>query len=256
MLKKRNYRKRKNCWRQDIRKGEYLTGCLEAVGAAGLTAILFYRSVAAVLILLLPVGGTFLYVWEKEKLKRKEREFTRQFLDALQSVSASLNVGYSLENSLLEAAKELRIMYREQDRILKEWNYMIRQMKMNVGVEEILEEFSERVDQEDVRNFVTVTATVKKSGGNMAKVIRQTISQIQEKEELNQEIETVISAKKMEFLVMAVIPFGMIAYMMLSFPEFMEVLYQGIPGRIVMTGCLVLYLAAFGTGFRMIQIEV
>ena len=256
MLKKKSCRKRKNCWRQDIRKGEYLTGCLEAVGAAGLTAILFYRSVAAVLILLLPVGGTFLYVWEKEKLKRKEREFTRQFLDALQSVSASLNVGYSLENSLLEAAKEMRIMYREQDRILKEWNYMIRQMKMNIGVEEILEEFSERVDQEDVRNFVTVTVTVKKSGGNMAKVIRQTISQIQEKEELNQEIETVISAKKMEFLVMAVIPFGMIAYMMLSFPEFMEVLYQGLPGRIVMTGCLVLYLAAFGIGFRMIQIEV
>lgn len=256
MLKKRNYRKKKNCWRQDIRKGEYLTGCLGAVGAAGLTALLFYRSTVAALVLLLPVGGTILYVWEKEKLRRKEREFTRQFLDALQSVSAALNVGYSLENSLLEAGKEMRIMYREQDRILKEWNYMIRQMKMNIGVERILEEFSERIDQEDVRNFVTVTATVKKSGGNMARVIRQTISQIQEKEELNQEIETVISAKKMEFLVMAVIPFGMIAYMMLSFPEFMEVLYQGVPGRAVMTGCLVLYLVAFGTGFRMIQIEV
>src|SRR5699024_12073992 len=91
----RSYRKKKNCWRQDIRKGEYLTGCLGAVGAAGLTALLFYRSTVAALVLLLPVGGTFLYVWEKEKLRRKEREFTRQFLDALQSVSAALNVGYS-----------------------------------------------------------------------------------------------------------------------------------------------------------------
>ena len=96
----------------------------------------------------------------------------------------------------------------------------------------------------------------KKERGKYGKSDPADNSQIQEKEELNQEIETVISAKKMEFLVMAVIPFGMIAYMMLSFPEFMEVLYQGVPGRAVMTGCLVLYLAAFGTGFRMIQIEV
>ncbi len=231
-------------------------GILEAAGAVCLTAFLFYRSVQAACLLLIPVGGTYLYVWEREKLRQKEREFTRQFLDALQSVSAALNVGYSLENAMLEAAKEMRIMYQEQDRIMKEWNYMIRQMKMNLGMEQILEEFSGRVDQEDVRNFVTVIATVKKSGGNMAKVIRQTMSQIQEKEELNQEIDTVIAAKKMEFLVMAVIPFGMIAYMMISFPDFMEILYRGVPGRAVMTGCLLLYLAAFGIGFRMIRIEV
>ena len=224
-------------------------GGIEAAGAAGLTALLFYRSIAVSPILLLPVGGMFLYVWEKEILRKKEREFTRQFLDTLQSVSAALNVGYSLENAMLEAEKEMRIMYRE-------WKYMIRQMKMNLSMERILEEFSWRVDQEDVRNFVTVIAAVKKSGGNMAKVIRKTMFQIQEKEELSKEIETVIAAKKMEFLVMAVIPFGMIAYMLVSFPEFMEVLYQGIAGRAVMTGCLLLYLAAFWSGFQMTRIEV
>lgn len=195
------------------------------MGAAGLTALLFYRSTVAALVLLLPVGGTFLYVWEKEKLRRKEREFTRQFLDALQSVSAALNVGYSLENSLLEAGKEMRIMYREQDRILKEWNYMIRQMKMNIGVERILEEFSERIDQEDVRNFVTVTATVKRAGKYGKSDPADNFSDSGEggAESGNRNCNL---RQKMEFLVMAVIPFGMIAYMMLSFPEFMEVLYQ------------------------------
>ena len=250
-------------------------GGIEAAGAAGLTALLFYRSIAVSPILLLPVGGMFLYVWEKEifedtddtviiideiqesaDIYNRIREFTRQFLDTLQSVSAALNVGYSLENAMLEAEKEMRIMYREQDRIVREWKYMIRQMKMNLSMERILEEFSWRVDQEDVRNFVTVIAAVKKSGGNMAKVIRKTMFQIQEKEELSKEIETVIAAKKMEFLVMAVIPFGMIAYMLVSFPEFMEVLYQGIAGRAVMTGCLLLYLAAFWSGFQMTRIEV
>lgn len=119
-----------------------------------------------------------------------------------------------------------------------------------------MEDFAERVDQEDVRNFVTVLATVKKSGGNTAKVVRQTMSQIQEKEEVNQEIETMMAAKKMEFYVMAVIPFGMIGYMVLSFPDFMEQLYHTMAGRIVMSICLLLYLTACRIGLKIIQIEV
>ena len=65
----------------------------------------------------------------------------------------------------------------------------------------------------------------------MAKVIRKTMFQIQEKEELSKEIETVIAAKKMEFLVMAVIPFGMIAYMLVSFPEFYGGALSGDSGQ-------------------------
>lgn len=219
-------------------------------------SILFYQSIPAILILLPPIGGMFFHLWEKEKLRKKKQEFTRQFLDALQSLSAALNVGYSLENALTEANKELKILYRKQERILKEWSYMIRQMKMNMGMERIMEDFAERVDQEDVRNFVTVLATVKKSGGNTAKVVRQTMSQIQEKEEVNQEIETMMAAKKMEFYVMAVIPFGMIGYMVLSFPDFMEQLYHTMAGRIVMSICLLLYLTACRIGLKIIQIEV
>lgn len=256
MLKRKSCKKERNYWRQDIKFREYLAGYMETVGITGVTAFLFYRSLLAFWILLLPIGGTFLYVWEKEQVHKKEKEFTRQFLDALQSVSAALNVGYSLENSMSEAQKELALLYGEQERIMKEWNYMLRQLNMNIGMEEILEEFSERVPQEDVRNFVTVIATVKKSGGNLARVMRQTMTQIQQKIEMEKEIATVIAAKKLEFVVMSLIPFGMIAYMLFSFPEFMQALYRGVSGRGIMTGCLLVYLTAFWCGFQMIQIEV
>lgn len=195
-------------------------------------------------------------IWEQTKLNAKKREFTRQFLDAMQSLSAALNVGYSFENSVVEAGRELRVIYRRNERIIREWAYMMRQMKMNIGTEQIIAEFAERVEQEDVKNFAAVLAAVKKSGGNTAKVIRQTMAQMQEKEEVSREIETVISAKKTEFFVMAAIPFGMIGYMLLCFPDFMEKLYEGTAGRCVMSVCLILYLAAFAMGMKIIRIEV
>lgn len=256
MLKRMNFRKRKNCWRQDFKKREYVEGILEAAGVTALIAGLFYQSILAGAVLFFPVCILYMRIWEKEKTQKKRREFGRQFLDALQSLSAALNVGYSFENAMAEANKELKVIYQKEDRIRKEWEYMTRQMKINVSLEQILEEFSDRVDQEDVKNFVTVLAAVRKSGGSTAKVVRQTMQQIQEKEEVSREIDTMIAAKKMEFLIMAAIPFVMIAYMSLSFPDFVERLYTEFAGKCVMSACLLFYLAAFWMGMRIIRIEV
>ncbi|MFR4625668.1 MAG: hypothetical protein ACLT8Y_03135 [Dorea formicigenerans] len=44
--------------------------------------------------------------------------------------------------------------------------------------------------------------------------------------------------------------------MTVSFPEFMGNLYGNIAGRGVMTGCLIIYLGAYGLGQKIIEIEV
>lgn len=65
-----------------------------------------------------------------------------------------------------------------------------------------------------------------------------------------------LAAKKYEFRVMSVIPYGMIGYMNLSFSEFMDGLYGNALGIGVMSGCLAIYLGAYYLGFKMIEIEV
>lgn len=55
---------------------------------------------------------------------------------------------------------------------------------------------------------------------------------------------------------MAVIPYVIIAYMLLSFPEFMDCLYGNMIGTGVMSVCLLVYLAAYAFGVRLVKIEV
>ena len=55
---------------------------------------------------------------------------------------------------------------------------------------------------------------------------------------------------------MSIIPMGMICYLKISFPEFMEVLYGNLLGVFIMTICLLVYLAAYEIGKRIIEIEV
>ena len=126
---------------------------------------------------------------------------------------------------------------------------------MNLTAEQVLTSFSKRVNQEDVNNFVTVFAAAKRTGGDSISILKETVRIIGGKIETEREIQTVLAAKRLEFHVMCVIPLGMIGYMRMAFPEFLNVLYGNIPGVLLMTGCMVVYLFAYRLGNRIIKIE-
>lgn len=189
-------------------------------------------------------------------IQKRKQSFQLQFKEAIQSLSAALNVGYSVENAMREAWKDLRLLYKKDEMILREFHYMIRQLDMNLSVEAILKAFAERTQDEEVRIFVDVFSMAKRSGGDMIGIIRNAVYQIGEKIDVKREVDTVMAAKKLEFKVMSAVPFAMICYIKLSFPEFVDVLYGNMLGVIVMTICLVIYVAAFEYGKRIVEIEV
>ena len=99
-------------------------------------------------------------------VKKKQTKFRLQFKEAIQSLSAALNVGYSVENAMRETIKDLKGIYKKDDIILREFAYMIRQLQMNVSVETVLQDFAQRTADEDVQTFVTVFNMAKRSGGD------------------------------------------------------------------------------------------
>ena len=216
---------------------------------------LFYQSLWGILGCL-PIGVWFFKKLEKECEERKKNVFRTQFQEALQSILASLNVGYSLENAMKEAKKDLDVLYEKESMIQKEFNYMLRQLYLQIPMEQVLEEWAERVELDEVRSFVNVFSMAKRSGGNMLAIIRSSIAQIRDRMEVQREIETILTARKYEFRVMSVIPFGIIGYMRFSFPEFMGMLYGNALGVGVMSICLGIYVMAYYLGENIVNIEL
>ena len=99
-------------------------------------------------------------------------------------------------------------------------------------------------------------AAAKKSGGDSIAIIRNSVKIISEKIDTEKEIQTMLAAKKLEFDLMCVIPFGIILYMKLTFREFIGILYGNLTGAAVMSCCLFLYLAAYRLGKKITKIEV
>lgn len=222
--------------------------------AVGITFLFYARWEAA--ILTAPLGILYYRKCVEQIMEKKKQEFERQFQDALQSLEAQLNIGYSMENSVKEVQRDLQIMYDQETVIVREFTYMVRQLNLNVPAEQVWKEFAGRVMLPEVDGFVTVFTLAKRSGGDSIMIIKNAVRQLGDKAEVKREIVTVIAAKRLEFRVMSIIPFGIIGYMRVSFPEFMKVLYGNIWGAGFMSGCLILYLMAWKLGERIVEIEV
>ena len=227
----------------------------ESAALCGAVDYLFYQT-PWVMLLVVPVSVFFLKWKKKQIIRERKRRLNYQFRDALNSMSVAVQAGYSVENAVKESLKEMQVFYSDDAAILRELEIMVRQIRVQVPVEQAVEELSERTKLPDVESFAGVFVTAKRSGGNLMSIIRNTADQIGDKIDVKREIDTMLAAKKYEFQVMSVIPFGIVLYMTVSFPEFMGNLYGNIAGRGVMTGCLIIYLGAYGLGRKIIEIEV
>lgn len=249
------WKTKENYWRRDIRRRDKILAILKGLSGIGILAYLFYHSWISYPILF-PLVFFYYQIWEKSYVDKKKENFQKQFKEALQSLLTVLNVGYSIENAVREVQKEMFTLYGKEALITKEFSYMIRLLEMNIPVEQAWRTFADRVEVDEVTNFVTILSTIKRSGGDMIAVLKQTIETICMKIEVQQEIYTLIVAKQMEFKIMSIIPMGIIIYLKMSFPEFLSTLYGSIVGKIVMTVCLIVYFMAYQWGRKILEIEV
>lgn len=217
--------------------------------------LLFYRSIYGVLAL-----GPLVFAYFKRKQKTWVRDrkwkLNQEFKDCIISMSAALNAGYSVENALEEARKDLSVLYQEDTMIMQELTYIINQVHMNITVEKALYDFGERTGIEDIISFAEVFATAKRTGGNLMNVIKTTANTIHDKLEVKREIITLITAKKYESNIMKTIPPGIICYLQISSPGFLDPLYYNIAGIGIMTLLLIIYLGAILLADRIMAIEL
>ncbi len=190
-------------------------------------------------------------------IKKRKNALTIQFRDLLYSVSSSMEAGRSLEMAFKDALKDLAIIYPNPETpIMIETTFIVRKIEMNEPVEQALDEFSCRSHIDDIENFADVIRVCKRTGGNLADVVRNTSQVIGDKIETKREIETTITGKKFESRIMAVMPIFMVLMLSLSSPEFMEPVFTTITGNIVMTIAIALFTIAFLISEKIVDIEV
>lgn len=241
--------------RYHYKKEEFFKYLFKGFLISSIIAYLFYQSVVAIL-LFSPFA--FLYVNRKKKQLIEERKWqlNLQFREGILALSAALNAGYSIENAFLEANKDLRLMYPEGSDLIQEFESISYQLRMNKNVEEVLLDLADRSDVEDILQFAEIFQTAKRTGGDIMNIIYKTSRNIGDKIEIKREIQTLITAKRFEANIMNLIPLGIIIYLWMTSPGFLEPMYHNLLGVVVMTVALLGYIIAYLMAQKIMKIEL
>lgn len=217
--------------------------------------LLFYESMLGIL-LLTPYLLFYMKEQRKKSITKRKQRLTNGFLDGIRCIVAALEAGYSMENAVGEAVKDLKLMYDEDAEIVIEFISIQRQISNNIPVEVAFDQFAKRSDLPDIESFSEVFTTAKRTGGDIIKIIRMTSNTICEKIEVKREITTLISAKQFDVNILKCIPFGIIAYLWITSPGFLSPLYHNIFGNLIMSLLLIIYICICKFAEHITNIEI
>lgn len=227
----------------------------EGVLAAAAVAWLFYQSGAAA-VLLSPLAVPYCIYRLREDSRKRSRILAGQFREFLESVNNALRAGDSPENAFREGYREMVYEYGPDAPIAKEMSRVVGGLDNRIPLEQLLDEFADRTQTEEIREFAAVFRIAKRGGGNMTEILSGTAELIAQRLDVEKEISIMLSSRRLEQRIMDLTPFMIIFYIGITSPGFFDVLYHNFEGIAFMTLCLAAYLAALVLSEKILAVKM
>ena len=225
---------------------------LSGMALCFLLTVTFFQDIRGV-ILMFPVLILYHKYAEEKLKKRKLHQLELQFKDAILALSSSLQAGYSLGHAFKEALELSNTVYGKESMIVSLFERVVWGQRLNIPMDQLLEELAERSQLDEVRSFTEVIKVTRRYGGNLPDMIHKLAGVLEDRLAVNAEILSVTASIRYEAYIMDLIPVAIIWYMNLTGPAFLEVLYTGWAGRLFMGLCMICYLATVVWQFHIME---
>jgi tight adherence protein B len=195
---------------------ERLVIFLIGFGLAGVATYIFFEILLLSLIAGILTGIKIQSAGNKFLKNKREKALLLQFRDFLDSLNSSFSAGKNPNDAIKDAYADMQMQYGENALLTKEIYIISKGIDNGFNLEELFNNFGDRSNIEDIKNFSDTFSVCYRMGGNLKRVISETQSIINDKILIEMEIETIINSSKNNMNIMMVIPF-VIMPMMKSF---------------------------------------
>lgn len=201
------------------------------------------------------VAIKFLLPAVTSNLKRKrDKKLQKQFLDMLESLSASLSSGNTVSASFENALRDLRNQFSDNEPIIIELSEVLTGVENGLTLETMLNDFGQRSNNEDIQNFSNVISNCYRLGGNFNDVVRRTRDIISDKMAVSDEIDTKLTSNKLQLNAMCLMPAVLVAMLKVSSGSFADNLASAT-GVIVTTIAIGIFIGAYIWGRKIIDVR-
>lgn len=200
-------------------------------------------------------GRLFVPMRVKSIIAKRRNELNHQFRDMLEALTTSLGAGKNVNDSFFSVYEDMKVQYDSDAYILKELEVIISGIHNNVAIEDVLQDFGNRSDIDDVKSFANVFKISYRKGGNIKDIIRNTHSILSDKMEIAEDIETLVTSNKMEQNIMIIMPIALIGVIKMMSPEF-AANFVTPTGIISTTVSIVIFVVAYFIGKAVLDIKM
>lgn len=196
-------------------------------------------------LLLAAVGGLgagilprTIYAWLK---RRRIDQIVEQLPDGLMMAAGSMRAGLGFGQALESLARDLA------PPLSQELALVLREQRMGVKLEESLVHFNERVPVQEVTLFVSAVSISREVGSNLAESLASLAETLRRRLLMEGKVKSLTAQGRLQAIVMALMPAGLIGFLTLAYPETMYAMYHTPLGwSVIGTAVVMEYL-----GYRM-----
>lgn len=201
------------------------------------------------------ICAVFFPRYYREYRKRKQLNGLRtQFKDLLESLTSSYSAGQNTMEAFTDAASDMVSIYGDGADIVKELKIILTGLHNNINIEELLLDFAKRSGMDDAMSFANVFEVCNRQGGDLKRIVSETREIINDKIEIEMEIETMLSGAKNELNIMMVMPV-IVVIMLKGFGTSMA--GSNTPVTVlVKIVCIAVFVAAYGIGRKITDIRI
>lgn len=218
-------------------------------------AVLFFNNIVICVAGIPGLYVVFRQISER-KCEQRKRRLNIEFKEMLLALSANMAAGYSMEKAFIPVYQEMEDLYQGRSYIQGELKVIISGLEMSTEVRILLNDLADRSGLEDVREFARVSAVAGRSGGNLVRMMKKMVQTIEERLEVEDEIDTMITSKRMEYNIMSAMPFAIVLYLRVCNPGYMNAVYGNVAGVVAMLVCLLLVIITVIWGRKITNIRV
>lgn len=200
------------------------------------------------------VGIALIPIRQKQRINKQIETLKKQFKAMLESISTSIGAGRNMVDSFTNALTDLREQFSPDAYIVKEVENILSGLNNNINIEDLLRDMAERSGIDDIQTFADVFDTCYRKGGDMKEVIGSTYKIINDKMEIQMEIQTMITSAKSELSMMCCMP--------VVFVFVLNTMGSNITGRGTMSGyiattvALAIFVGAYFIGRKIMSVKM
>ena len=189
-------------------------------------------------------------VYVNVKKDKRMKALNNQLPEALSIISSGLRAGFSFPQAMAVVSREM------DPPIAEEFGKVIRENALGKTMEDALNNFSERTDNEDIDMFIMALLIQRQVGGNLAEILDNISHTIRERVRIQGEIQTLTAQGRISAIIIVLLPIAVGAILGLMNPTYLLPLIETTIGLVMVVMAVILQITGIFIIRKIIDIDI